>query len=728
MVIMKRISLWSAASLAVLSALALTLTGCTNEMDEIYLPEKTTEFEFAHIDEIGKRVFVINPWKDDEVVIPINVDLKSDIELIGNRFNWEQKKGQDKNFLILTLKDRSDKTPFLTKVKIPELFGERTRGTDIDVDTNFYIISKEDNTKTEQVTLPHAYLDQIGKGVNLITGEFLAAPRYDLLDIKALWAAGQVQESHNPVAEGTEISDASSSEVTSKLAINAGLDLLFPPIQKPENWWRGAAFSGSVKYGWSKSTKSSNEFEYHVDIYKKAFVAYYTGAKFTEEEMGAEQYTAYLTDDANELLNDPDSKLYQIYPNTYEGIKALFDKYGTHVTTGGVFGGSFMAMYRRKATSYYTSTSHDFSFSLSCRKKGQGEAANWMESYLRKQAMQGGTLTFNLESENTDLQETSEEEYKFEVRGGNESSDFDKWDASLTDANSNLALISYSVAEGMNNLIPMHYLAADPDRRNAMIKYYDQYKREHSDTTKHRLVVADFMMVKGKNGHKEAVTDRQFAGPDGVVRNYLPLVMNKNFHNHEEWGKMVETSSSDFLAVGDATDQLWYVALDYHDACTPITDIAFMTKDQYLDNDYMHRGDSSQEGMNYPTIDEKWVCLKLAGPKADPSSFITAVGLCHKWNGSYKVITSSQGTEWKIPFVDDTNFKKYFNVDYVGGETNDKMEWQMGWYPKEEKQHYSAWFGNVGATHGKDYLFPCFSKKSLDVNTTMKDHAVAQEW
>ena len=283
MVIMKRISLWSAASLAVLSALALTLTGCTNEMDEIYLPEKTTEFEFAHIDEIGKRVFVINPWKDDEVVIPINVDLKSDIELIGNRFNWELKKGQDKNFLILTLKDRSDKTPFLTKVKIPELFGERTRGTDIDVDTNFYIISKEDNTKTEQVTLPHAYLDQIGKGVNLITGEFLAAPRYDLLDIKALWAAGQVQESHNPVAEGTEISNASSSEVTSKLALNAGIDYIIPPIQKPENWWRGAAFSGSVKYGWSKSTRSSNEFEYHVDIYKKAFVAYYTGAKFRSD-------------------------------------------------------------------------------------------------------------------------------------------------------------------------------------------------------------------------------------------------------------------------------------------------------------------------------------------------------------------------------------------------------------------------------------------------------------
>jgi hypothetical protein len=56
------------------------------------------------------------------------------------------------------------------------------------------------------------------------------------------------------------------------------------------------------------------------------------------------------------------------------------------------------------------------------------------------------------------------------------------------------------------------------------------------------------------------------------------------------------------------------------------------------------------------------------------------------------------------------------------------MEWQMGWYPKEEKQHYSAWFGNVGATHGKDYLFPCFSKKSLDVKTAMNDHAVAQEW
>lgn len=70
---------------------------------------------------------------------------------------------------------------------------------------------------------------------------------------------------------------------------------------------------------------------------------------------------------------------------------------------------------------------------------------------------------------------------------------------------------------------------------------------------------------------------------------------------------------------------------------------------------------------------------------------------------------------------------KYQATDYSVSD-NDKMEWQMGWYPKEEKQHYSAWFGNVGATHGKDYLFPCFSKKSLDVNTTMKYHAVAQEW
>ena len=55
-------------------------------------------------------------------------------------------------------------------MKIPELFGEQTRRTDIDVDTNFYLISKEDNTKTEQVTLPHAYLDQIGSEIKLLIG------------------------------------------------------------------------------------------------------------------------------------------------------------------------------------------------------------------------------------------------------------------------------------------------------------------------------------------------------------------------------------------------------------------------------------------------------------------------------------------------------------------------------------------------------------------------------
>ena len=148
---------------------------------------------------------------------------------------------------------------------------------------------------------------------------------------------------------------------------------------------------------------------------------------------------------------------------------------------GGVFGGTFTAYYRRKATSYYTSTSSDFSLSLSCKKKGQGEAKNWMESYLQAQAMQGGTLEYGKESSNSDLQETSEEEYKFEVRGGNESGDFDNWSASIADENSNLALVSYSPVENMCCLIPLWYLAADEARRNALKENLDKYIKENAE-------------------------------------------------------------------------------------------------------------------------------------------------------------------------------------------------------------------------------------------------------
>ena len=276
-------------------------------------------------------------------------------------------------------------------------------------------------------------------------------------------------------------------------------------------------------------------------------------------------------------------------------------------------------------------------------------------------------------------------------------------------------------------LIPLWYLAADEARRNALKENLDKYIKENADTTNNRLVVADFMMVRGENDHKEPATDRQFEGADGVVRNYVPLVLNKNFHDSDEWGKMVETSSNNFLSVADNTDQLWYVALDYENSCIPIENIAFMQKKQSNEFGYTPRGDSSQEGMNYPTIDEKWVCLKFAGPNSDRNNYITAVGLCHKWNGDYKVITSSQGTEWKYPFNDNTNFKKYFNEDYEAGG-NSNMNWVMGWYPEEEKQHYSAWFGNVGATHGKDYIFPCFSRQTLDRKMATKEYAKAQDW
>lgn len=720
---MKKLSFFSSIC-GFLFSLLLT-TGCDSNDLEIYVPEEqnVTAYEFSTPEGMRKRVFNLDPWMKEEIAIPLNSMVPDNIELKSDRFDWSIRKGQDKRYLVLKLKERANTTAFLAKVHFPG--GTRSEGDESSDSGVIYIVC-QNQTQSQQVQLPHPYLDQIGKGVNIVTGDILPTPRYDLLSIKSLWADSHVQESHNPVGNGTEISDATYSEVKSEVSVNVGIEASGMG-NKEGSWYDKVMFSGSISNNWSKSTNSAEEFEYHVDIYKKAFVSYYLGGKFTEESVGPEQYIPYLSEDAIDLLNDPTSALYQAYPNTYDGISALFNKYGTHVTTGGVFGGAYMALYRRKATSYYTSTSEDFSLSLSAKKKGQQEAKNWMESYLQAQATQGGTLTVDVETENSDLQETSEEEYKFEVRGGNESGEFDSWDASIVDENSNLSIVSYSPADGMCTLIPIWYLATDEDRRNALKQYIDQYTEDNCDTTENRLVVADFMMVRGENGHKEAVTDRQFEGPDGVVRNYLPLVLNANFHESDLHGKMVDTSSDDFLVVADGTDQLWYVALDYENSCIPIQHIAFLQKKQYEEFHYTPRGDSSQEGMNYPTIDEKWVCLKFADSSTDRKDYITAVGLCHKWNDDYKVITTSQGTEWKYPFNDNSNFLKYFNEDYKSGG-NSNMNWEMGWYPEEEKQHYSAWFGNVGATHGKDYIFPCFSRQTLNVEMATQKHAEALDW
>ncbi|MEE1145994.1 MAG: hypothetical protein UHS32_04365, partial [Bacteroidaceae bacterium] len=242
----------------------LATTSCESDTPEIYIPQKEiiAEFELASTSNMCKQVFKFNPWLTEEIAIPLNAVAIRGIETENDRIEYSVRQGEKHEFLVLKLKDKSDMTPFVTKVYLPKPGSTRAETSEESEDTVYLICQDEERMKN--VVLPHPYLDQIGKGVNIVNGELLATPRFDLLSIKALWADKKVQESHNPVGNGTEISDASYSEATSEVARNVG-------ISSTNNWtkkiWEGSMFTGSLSKGWSKSTKSAEEFEYHIDIY-----------------------------------------------------------------------------------------------------------------------------------------------------------------------------------------------------------------------------------------------------------------------------------------------------------------------------------------------------------------------------------------------------------------------------------------------------------------------------
>ena len=144
--------------------------------------------------------------------------------------------------------------------------------------------------------------------------------------------------------------------------------------------------------------------------------------------------------------------------------------------------------------------------------------------------------------------------------------DFESWDNSIADENSNLHLVRYGPKGDSTNcfMIPLYYLTKDSARKNALKEHLNAYVEEHSKLEKEpKLIVADFMMRTGKDDHGDPAGQRVFTGPDGKKRIYSPLVLNTKGPDKSQIGKMLDTSAHQYLDVGDYADQLWWVAFDF---------------------------------------------------------------------------------------------------------------------------------------------------------------------
>lgn len=670
---------------------AVMATGCSDDEADYFVPDVVENFEFST--SLKGRVFIVDPWEGN-IVIPFSKEITNPgFQFPDNHLNWEVKKGIEKNYLLLSLKKDSPKRAFLFRIKASGIFANAGRSAESDAHIYLVCRSLGATGSTEMPT----YLRTIGQSVSLV-GEILSAPLANVLDIDKLYNdTCIVEKATMSQSSGYEITGSRYKETVSKLSESMSLSATFPV--------KGAMVSAGFSQAYSEEEISSNKYEYHIDVYNKTFAEAHLAPEFSI--LGANAYLPYITTNANQVLNQPDSELYKAFSNDDEGIKKLYDTYGTHVMTGGVFGGTFIYVFGRKQTASFRSTSNAAGASLSLKFPSTGENdLNWLQTYFRVMATKGGTLSAEGSDYNSEEEEVTKAKSFFVIRGGNGDPDFEKWSASLQDVNDNLELVSYGPGDGTSYMIPLYELVKDEARRKAMetywVKYFESYEKEMAEIP---LVVADFMMQTV--GSEDDIPEKKIIeGPaNGKKLIYYPLLLNENFGNVGDRGKAVNTANDNFLAVAQDKAQVWWYALEYADECNPISAVAFLDEDDvkssYEGKTYSLRGERADEGMNWPAIDNHYVALsfeKYNSAHNTDSTYVTGVGLMY----DDKIIATSAGTDMIPPYSDKEQFNRYW------GEGS---PYTVGfWHMKAED---TSWFGKNKAAGHKNWIFPVFTKIPL---------------
>lgn len=470
-------------------------------------------------------------------------------------------------------------------------------------------------------------------------------------------------------------------------------------------------FEGSLSLAIDYESHAAEYYEYSVFITKArrkslklpAFMDYPT-----------DRLVGYLSESANDVLNNVSSDEYRTYPNTKEGIYALFDRYGTHVMTSCVWGGRFDIVYFRKQNAYQNSVATSFAAHVGIHKENDLLSSDHpLGSWIVQQMTRSGIdVNVGVDSYEEDIKETTKEQMFTMSIGGNANTDPDIWLQSMETANArDYALIALGEPTsekepGSSGLISLSCLCLDEARREAMEKYYEQYimDRSHSPSSKPSMVLADVIMLKDSDNGKGGIDptkQRVMEDPFGKKRLYTPMYVNQ-YGDKAVRGEAVETSNDIYITVTDACDQFWYAAVDWPTECNGISDICFSDKsDNTLFSDgWTRRGSRADSDMNWGNIDNNYLCVKYIKDGDRTTERITGFGLAYgddsenditkagvRWN---TIFSSSVGTEMRFPFAADSNFPHY---------------WQNFQY---SDYSHNSWFGKTGAIH--QYLYPVYTK------------------
>ncbi len=514
-----------------------------------------------------------------------------------------------------------------------------------------------------------------------------------------------------------ETSGSSLKETLTELSVSVSGNMSVP-IRKGK--W---CMSGSMAVTGSES-------KYH-----KSYYEYYLG--FSGSNMGEawintnamleDGYQAYIDSVVNDVLNNPGSPAYKRYANDSLGIISLLDYYGTDVLTQGQFGGYSLGLYCRAENVHSVTITQQLDMSLGAKQSvtpGGKHSVDKILAYLRtKNGMSsGGSGGFSQSYGSTETDEATKAFSMGYIRGGNGETDQDAW--RVTDNPANWILISYT--RGTNSArttIPIEDFIFDKEGErykkvteilgNDTSSIYFESKNRIVEGTS-PLILADFMMCVGDNGHKkDDPQPKIMKGPDGVKRIYFPMMASIHYPVASERGYAAETSQGKFVRGTDKVDHYWYYALDHADECYGIT---FLNISNNTNNPgRVRRGDHANSGIS-GSLDNNYVWLECGGASTPDSKKITGIALVNlnstEISNDDEVIACTGGTEMDNMWTSDgkDNFNIYWNDTakyirikdyfYEGGLVT-PVNLAFGYTTKPIQRRYVKGLSKVGADADK---------------------------
>ena len=596
---------------------------------------------------------------------------------------------------IIKNKPRREDFPLTCKLDliIPHL-QSRADGKDAEITKSVYMTVQQSKPVPDSPTVTYAR-KAIGMGMH--PWNDLGTVTHPIFNFDEIYWDCSKEEALSPTSKFIEISGEKYTEAMETIGGGLGFSGITKKLSNKKT--KNFILTGGLDFDVSKKTDKIDDYEFYMSYYQK---------KMSTIKCDVNNYLerglySILSPTINNILNNPTTKAYQQYPNTKEGIFALFNEYGTHVITKGVFGGRYSVLYGRKSNAYTESIAGQMKATVKTifPADNPGKAQNWIDVYVAKTQTPNFNANCHVEGSSADIAAATGAFMLVNAKGGNASKDMEAWDKSIdaTDASkTSWVVISYSTNDDdENNFIEIKdpRLVIDKARLAAMNEYWEEYLEKHAVETKTSpMILVDFMMKTGANDNQSG-DPKPFVAEDdyGVKRVYFPMMANK--FAPAKQGYALETSSHYYLiGTNDHKDHYWYYALGRYDNSIPsgrgILDITFARKKK---DGYTLRGDCSQDGI-VGALDDNYVFVKFADSNSKYENVIKAVALKDQNN---KVIASSGGAEMRKPFSNSDFFNSFLNY------------WKDEQYVSESDAPY---FYKGGLSFGTRFK-PIYSKKDI---------------